>query len=66
MSSIQIKDLVVGYDHQPAASVGTFTVSKGEYVCIVGENGSGKTTFMDLELFKSCCNCCRGTAQRIS
>jgi len=46
MSSIQIKDLVVGYDHQPAASVGTFTVSKGEYVCIVGENGSGKTTFM--------------------
>ena len=46
MSSIEIKNLVVGYDHQQTAAVGSFIISKGDYVCIVGENGSGKTTFM--------------------
>ena len=30
MSSIQVKDLAVGYDHQPAACPGSFTISNGD------------------------------------
>lgn len=46
MSQIICKNLVLGYDSKPVVSDLSFTVSKGDYLYIVGENGSGKTTLM--------------------
>lgn len=40
------KNLSVGYGGKSVADGINISVDKGDYVCIVGENGSGKTTFM--------------------
>ena len=41
---IECRGLAVGYDGKPVASGLSFAVMPGDYLCIVGENGSGKTT----------------------
>ncbi|MBO8435815.1 MAG: metal ABC transporter ATP-binding protein [Spirochaetes bacterium] len=46
MILIEGKDLTLGYEGQGIISGLTFTVSEGDYLCIVGENGSGKSTFV--------------------
>ncbi|SCW48918.1 zinc transport system ATP-binding protein [Ruminococcaceae bacterium YRB3002] len=40
------KDLTLGYENITLAEGVSFTVSEGEYWCITGENGTGKTTLM--------------------
>lgn len=39
-------DLTLGYDGQGIISGLSFSVDDGDYLCIVGENGSGKSTFV--------------------
>ena len=39
-------DLTLGYDGQPIIKNLSFSVKQGDYLCIVGENGSGKSTFV--------------------
>ena len=45
---VQIKciDAAIGYDGKKIAEGISFEVESGDFLCIVGENGSGKTTFM--------------------
>jgi len=46
MALLQCQNLSVGYEGQTVAKDLSFSVSKGDYLFIVGENGSGKTTLM--------------------
>ena len=43
---IVCRDLALGYDGVPILSGVNLTVRAGDYLCVVGENGSGKSTFM--------------------
>ncbi len=40
------RDLTLGYEGQAIVSGLSFSVDEGDYLCIVGENGSGKSTFI--------------------
>ena len=46
MAFITAKDLTLGYDAQVVARDLNFAVGKCYYLCIVGENGSGKSSLM--------------------
>lgn len=46
MSQLSIENLSLGYDGHVILSDVNFSVSAGDYLCIVGENGSGKSTMM--------------------
>jgi zinc transport system ATP-binding protein len=46
MAYITCKDLAVGYNKNAVASGLNFTVSNGDYICVVGTNGAGKSTLM--------------------
>jgi len=47
MSTLEVKDLTVGFrqggDRPEAVSRVSFSVDKGEILCLVGESGSGKS-----------------------
>ena len=36
------EDVTLGYEHKPLLEHLSLTVRAGDYLCIVGENGSGK------------------------
>ena len=40
MAQITVRDLALGYDSHVIADKLNFSVSSGDYLCIVGENGS--------------------------
>jgi zinc transport system ATP-binding protein len=44
MALITVENLSVGYDGKPVVEGLSFTVNEGDYLCILGENGSGKST----------------------
>jgi zinc transport system ATP-binding protein len=46
MSLLRADNLCLGYDRTVVAERISFEVNKGDYLCIVGENGTGKTTLM--------------------
>ena len=46
MSLLTIKNLSLGYDSNIILEGLNFKVDTGDYLCIVGENGTGKTTLM--------------------
>ena len=46
MSLIKINNLTIGYDNCVLINNLTLEINKGNYLCIVGENGAGKSTFM--------------------
>ena len=46
MALITIQNLSLGYDSHAFVENLNLSVNEGDYLCIVGENGSGKTTFM--------------------
>lgn len=46
MAYITCKDLKLGYKDQVVAEHINFSVEKGDYLYVIGENGTGKTTLM--------------------
>ena len=46
MAQIVCKNLAVGYGKTVVKSNINFNVEKGDYLCIIGENGCGKSTLM--------------------
>lgn len=46
MAYISCKKLTLGYDGHAIVSDLNFEVGKGDYLCIVGENGTGKSTLI--------------------
>lgn len=43
---INIKDLRVNYEGREALRGVTLSISKGDFICIMGSNGAGKSTFL--------------------
>ena len=48
MAQIICKDLTLGYDNQAIVEHLNFSVHAGDYLCIIGENGTGKTTLLKI------------------
>ena len=46
MQQIKCKNVAIGYSGKPSAENLNFTISNGDYLCIVGSNGAGKTTLI--------------------
>ncbi len=46
MALISCKNLVIGYDSQCIIDNLTFDLNSGDFLCILGKNGSGKTSLM--------------------
>jgi zinc transport system ATP-binding protein len=46
MPQLTCRDLTLGYDGKAVVSGLSFTVDAGDYLCVVGENGTGKSTLM--------------------
>lgn len=46
MELISAKNVSVKYDARAAVRGASFSVSEGDYLCIVGENGTGKSTLL--------------------
>ena len=46
MALIDCKHVSLGYEDRIVASDVTFQVNRGDLLCIVGENGSGKSSLM--------------------
>ena len=46
MTLLTCKDLTLGYENLLLVKDLSFEVKKGDYLCIVGENGTGKSTLM--------------------
>lgn len=46
MKLIECKKLNIGYNGKSVCKDISFAIEKGQYVCIVGENGSGKSTML--------------------
>ncbi len=46
MSQLICSDLSLGYGGNPIIENLDFNVEKGDYLCIIGDNGTGKTTLM--------------------
>ncbi len=42
MPQLECRNLSLGYDSKAIVSNLNFSINKGDYLCIVGENGSGK------------------------
>ena len=41
MALLTAENLSLGYESRPVVADLNFTVNKGDYLCVVGENGSG-------------------------
>ena len=46
MAQIICRNLAIGYDGKAIVQNMKFSVNTGEYLCVIGENGAGKSTFM--------------------
>ena len=46
MAQLTCKNLSIGYDSKIILNNINFEVNSGDYICIVGENCSGKSTLM--------------------
>lgn len=46
MAQLTVKNLTIGYNSKEVISKLNFSISKGDYLYILGENGSGKTTLL--------------------
>mgnify|MGYP002601072708 CR=1 FL=1 len=50
MSYIKVEDLSLGYDSEIVCSNINFEINKNDYLCIIGENGAGKSTTIKILL----------------
>ncbi len=50
MSQLTINNLTVGYDNRLLIENLSFSVNQGDYLCILGANGTGKSTLMKVLL----------------
>ncbi|MGP1570235.1 MAG: metal ABC transporter ATP-binding protein [Eubacteriales bacterium] len=46
MKLIEANNLAIGYGNKKIAEDINVTIQEGQYICIVGENGTGKSTFV--------------------
>ena len=46
MAQIICRNLAIGYDGKAIVQNMNISVNTGEYLCVIGENGAGKSTFM--------------------
>ena len=46
MAQLTCKNLTLGYDNRAIQEDLNFSIDAGDYLCIVGENGSGKSTIL--------------------
>mgnify|MGYP004479420307 FL=1 len=46
MAQIICRNLAIGYDGKAIVQNMNFSVNTGEYLCVIGKNGAGKSTFM--------------------
>lgn len=46
MAQIICQDLAIGYEGKTVVQNINLSVKKGDYLCVIGENGAGKSTFM--------------------
>ena len=46
MSYIECENLALGYEGKAVVSGLNFKVNKGDYLCVLGENGAGKSTMI--------------------
>ena len=46
MALFSLKDVTIGYQNKKVLENLSFEVNTGDYLCIVGENGTGKSTLM--------------------
>lgn len=44
MALITCENVSIGYEGQTVVKELNFSIERGDYLCIVGENGSGKST----------------------
>ena len=47
MAQLTCQNLCAGYDGRPVLQDLSFELLAGDYLCIVGENGSGKTNLLE-------------------
>ena len=45
-SALQFSHVTLGYENIITTSDLNLTIPQGDYLCIIGENGSGKSTFV--------------------
>ena len=50
MAYITCNHLTLGYDGREVVSDLSFLVEKGDYLCLLGENGAGKTSLINILL----------------
>ncbi len=46
MIELEMREVTLGYDHQPVMESISFRVAPGELVGLIGPNGSGKSTII--------------------
>ena len=46
MAQLSVKDLAIGYDRHVLTDGIDFQIEAGNYICVIGENGTGKSTLM--------------------
>ena len=46
MKQIVCKDLAIGYEGRVVKDNINFTINSGDYICVIGENGVGKSTLI--------------------
>ena len=46
MSLVKFENVTRGYEGRPVVTGLDFAIEKGDYVCVIGQNGSGKSTMM--------------------
>ena len=44
--NIECKNVTLGYENRIVAKNVNFSINQGDYLCIVGENGTGKSTLI--------------------
>lgn len=46
MSLVEFHNVTLGYEGVPVVRGLDFSIEKGQYICVIGENGSGKSTML--------------------